>query len=69
MKVLTLVQANGNELNVADIEKQVKEEVKLAGYKVKDINSLNIYVKPVENEVYYTVTFVKGDDLNKKLGE
>ncbi len=69
MKVLTLVQANGNELNVADIEKQVKEEVKLAGYKVKDIKSLNIYVKPVENEVYYTVTFVKGDDLNKKLGE
>ena len=69
MKVLTLVQANGNELNVADIEKQVKEEVKLAGYKVKDIKSLNIYVKPVENEIYYTVTFVKGDDLNKKLGE
>ena len=69
MKVLTLVQANGNELNVAYIEKQVKEEVKLAGYKVKDIKSLNIYVKPVENEVYYTVTFVKGDDLNKKLGE
>lgn len=69
MKVLTLVQANGNELNVADIEKQVKEEVKLAGYKVKDIKSLNIYVKPVENEVYYTVTFVKGGDLNKKLGE
>ena len=69
MKVLTVVQANGNELNVADIEKQVKEEVKLAGYKVKDIKSLNIYVKPVENEVYYTVTFVKGDDLNKKLGE
>ena len=69
MKVLTLVQANGNELNVADIEKQVKEEVKLAGYKVKDIKSLNIYVKPVENEVYYTVTLVKGDDLNKKLGE
>lgn len=69
MKLATVVQANGNELNVTDIEKQVKEEVKLAGYKVKDINTINIYLKPVENEVYYTVHFVQGEDLNKKLGE
>lgn len=68
MKLETIVQANGNELAVTDIEKAVKEEVKSTGVKVKDIKSISVYVKPNENEVYYTCKLADGSEINSKLG-
>lgn len=68
MKLETIVQANGNELVITNIEKAVKDEVKSKGVKVKDIKSISVYVKPNENEVYYTCKLANESEISNKLG-
>ena len=67
MKIETIVQTNGNEINVADVEKQVKEAIKAAGLKVKEVKKTTIYLKPNENEVYYSVENEDGTTFNSQL--
>ena len=67
MKIETIVQTNGNEVNVADVEKQVKEAIKAAGLKVKEVKKTTVYLKPNENEVYYSVENEDGTTFNSQL--
>ena len=67
MKIETIVQTNGNEINVADVEKQVKEAIKAAGLKVKEVKKTTVYLKPNENEVYYSVENEDGTTFNSQL--
>ena len=67
MKIETIVQTNGNEINVTDVEKQVKEAIKAAGLKVKEVKKTTVYLKPNENEVYYSVENEDGTTFNSQL--
>ena len=67
MKIETIVQTNGNEINVANVEKQVKEAIKAAGLKVKEVKKTTVYLKPNENEVYYSVENEDGTTFNSQL--
>ena len=67
MKIETIVQTNGNEINVTDVEKQVKEAIKAAGLKVKEVKKATVYLKPNENEVYYSVENEDGTTFNSQL--
>ena len=68
MKTNLVVQAMGSEKNVADVEKMVKEELKLQGVKMTSIDTLDVYYKPVENEVYYVATAKDGSTREGQLG-
>ncbi len=67
MKTNLVVQAMGSEKNVADVEKMVKEELKLKGVKMTSIDTLDVYYKPVENEIYYVMTAKDGSTLEGQL--
>ena len=67
MKTNILVQAGSNELNAAEVEKAVKESLKAEGVKVSTVSTLDLYIKPVENEVYYVATLKDGKEISSKL--
>ena len=67
MKTNILVQAGSIELNAADVEKAVKESLKADGVKVSTVSTLDLYIKPVENEVYYVATLKDGKEISSKL--
>lgn len=67
MKIETIVQANGTEISVAEVEKQVKEAIKAAGLKVKEVKKTTVYLKPNEHEVYYSVENGDGSTFNSQL--
>ncbi len=55
MKVNTYVQYGGNEILTAELEKRVKELWKAEGRIIKDIESLDLYLKVEENTCYYVI--------------
>lgn len=61
MKTNFVVQLNGNDTLVADIEKLVKEELKTQGAKMNAIKTLDLYFKPNEKECYYIATTKDGE--------
>ena len=67
MKTNILVQAGSNELIAAEIEKAVKESLKAEGVKVNTVETLDLYIKPVENEVYYVANLKSGKKISSKL--
>lgn len=67
MKTFIQVQTNGNELNIADVEKAVREDLKAQGIKTTLITTLNLYVKPLENETYFVAHLKDGREINAKI--
>ena len=67
MKTNILVQAGSNELIAAEIEKAVKESLKAEGVKVNTVETLDLDIKPVENEVYYVANLKSGKKISSKL--
>ncbi len=55
MKTAFYVEAFGNQAEEKDIVAKIKEIWVAEGNKVKDIKTLNIYAKPEDNAVYYTI--------------
>ncbi|MGP1370349.1 MAG: DUF6465 family protein [Eggerthia catenaformis] len=53
MKTNIELQFEGNDILSSDIEKCVKEDIKSRGIKLQTIDSLDIYYKPRENDIYY----------------
>ena len=50
-----VVQYNGQEIDLAAVEADVKKNWKDAGHKLTEIADLDIYVKPEEAKAYYVV--------------
>lgn len=67
MKTSVLVQAMGNEKVVSEVEKLVKEDLKAKGVKTTTVDTLNIYLKPVENEIYYVAAMKDGSSIEGQL--
>ncbi|MBB5265025.1 hypothetical protein HNP82_002164 [Catenibacillus scindens] len=55
MKTTLFVEYGQNQTEDKALIAKVKEIWVNAGNKIKDINTLNLYVKPEENSVYYVV--------------
>lgn len=55
MKTNIVVQACGIEISETDVIAKVKELWIADGNKIKDMKSLEMYVKPEERKVYYVV--------------
>ncbi len=55
MKSTLYIQSNGLEVKDSDLIAQIKKECTANGMKIKDIKTLNVYVKPEEGMAYYTV--------------
>lgn len=55
MKLEIIAQANGNEMNLTDLEKTVKEQIKAAGLKVTKVDSAKAYVNLDEGKTYLVV--------------
>lgn len=55
MKATTVVEYQGKQVDDKTIINRAKELWAAAGNKIKDIASMNLYVKPEENTVYYVI--------------
>ena len=60
MKTRIEVQFNSNNVNVADIEKAVKEDIKAQEIRINSLANIDIYFKPEDGSIYYVAT--KKDD-------
>lgn len=56
MKTKIQVQFQDKNVNVADIEKTVKEDLKAKSIKLNTIANLDIYYKPEDGSIYYVAT-------------
>ncbi len=55
MKTNLFVQFAGKECNDEELVKEIKNHWRKAGNKMKDIKTLDIYVKPEEHNAYYSI--------------
>jgi spore coat polysaccharide biosynthesis protein SpsF (cytidylyltransferase family) len=55
MKQRIILQANGSEVEIDAFVVDAKQAWKDAGNKVKEIKTLDIYVKPEESKCYYVI--------------
>lgn len=56
MKTKIQVQFQDKDVNVADIEKTVKEDLKSKSVKINSLANLDVYYKPEDGSVYYVAT-------------
>lgn len=56
MKTKIEVQFMNKDVNVTDIEKLVKEDIKEKGIKLNTLETLEVYYKPEDSAVYYVAT-------------
>ncbi|RDU25171.1 DUF6465 family protein [Anaerosacchariphilus polymeriproducens] len=55
MKTQIFIEHNQNRLGSKEICDKVKTLWVETGNKIKEINSLNIYIKPEDNMIYYVI--------------
>lgn len=66
MKINWYLQKNGKEIEIKEVEKKVKEELKNEGYKAKDVQDVKIYFNADEGIAYYTALFT---EMRSKSGK
>lgn len=64
MKINTEVQYKGHNVNITEVEKAVKEDVKAAGVKITTVDTLEIYYTPETRSVYYVATTKDGSVIS-----
>ncbi|MDO4499826.1 MAG: DUF6465 family protein [Erysipelotrichaceae bacterium] len=55
MKLEIIAQAAGKEMNLTNLEKEVKEQIKAAGLKITKVDSATAYVNLDEGKTYVVV--------------
>lgn len=55
MKSKMILQHEGNDLAVNELERRVKAEWRAEGNKLKDIKEMEMYIKPEDGLVYYVI--------------
>ena len=55
MKENIYIQVNEDEKEISFLKATAKKEWKLAGKLLKDIKSIDFYIKPHENKCYYLI--------------
>lgn len=65
-KNMILVQFGEREVDITNLEKEIKEKIKEAKAKQKDVTGIRVYVKP---EATYVIVETKNEPLEFKLFE
>lgn len=60
MKSNVYIEHQGQQTLMKDVLASVKKEWTAAGNKIKDIDTLDMYVKPEERTVYYVINGEEG---------
>ena len=55
MKLEIIAQANGQEMNLTNLDKEVKEQIKAAGLKLTKVDNATAYVNINEVKTYVVV--------------
>ena len=55
MKLEIIAQANGQEMNLTNLDKEVKEQIKVAGLKLTKVDNATAYVNINEGKTYVVV--------------
>lgn len=55
MKETIYIQVSEQEKDITHLKNQVKKTWKSAGNKVKDIKTMDFYIKPHDNKCYYLI--------------
>ena len=55
MKLEIIAQANGQEMNLTNLDKEVKEQIKAAGLKLTKVDNAAAYVNINEGKTYVVV--------------
>lgn len=63
MKAAFYVEYSGKQIEEKEVIAKVKELWVADGHKVKDLKTLNLYVKPEENSAYYVIN----EDVSGKI--
>lgn len=67
MKTNYFIQVDNSEMPLNDIADRVKAQLKESGHKQTEITSLDVYIKPKENEVYLVGVTKTGLRFEDKL--
>ena len=67
MKTNIVVQCDGHDTTVEELEKAVKEELKKQEVKVSKLKTLDIYYQPTVGETYYHAVDGDGGVFEGKL--
>lgn len=54
-KTTTTIQYAGQDINMQDVEKTVKQYWKKDGHKLGEMKTIDFYIKPEERAVYYAI--------------
>ena len=63
MKTKLEIQYNNRNIMSTDIEKTVKEDLKVQGVKMNTIDTLNIYYQPSDGNIYYLAKLNDGKEI------
>lgn len=63
MKTKTVLQYEGNDIQLIELERRVKAKWRAEGYKLKDIKELEIYIKPEDGQVYFVINEIFTDSI------
>lgn len=67
MKTNIVIQCNGHDVAMEELEKAVKEELKNRDVKVSKLKALDIYYQPTVGETYYHAVDSDGEVIEGKL--
>ena len=67
MKMNIVVQCDGVDTPVEELEKAVKEELKTLEVKVSKLKSIDIYFQPTVGETYYRAVDADDKEITGKL--
>ncbi|MFQ6861072.1 MAG: DUF6465 family protein [Beduini sp.] len=69
MKTKMEIQYHDKNVITADIEKAVKEELKVKGIKMNTIDTLDIFYQPETGVIYYLANLVDGTKAKGEIVE
>lgn len=67
MKTNVVIQCDGTDTVVDELEKAVREELKSMDVKVSKLQTLDIYFQPTVNETYYRAVDADGKEITGKV--
>jgi len=67
MKSMWQIQFQNKNTDLNTIGNEIRAKLKEDGYKVKDIDSLDMYFKPETDETFYAAQMKSGETVEGKL--
>ena len=67
MKLNWYLQKNGQEVEIKEVEKMIKEKLKERGFKTKEIKDIKIYFNSDEGIAYYTALMTEERATSGKI--